>query len=186
MKRAQSDKTDMGELMRVLTGVLLAALLCAGVARADEGAERSRVQPDRLYVVLGSHHFGIDPAGFGRTAWNEINPGVVLSWEKRFLGLNYQLGAFVNSFAQTGGYVSVAKSWDLKSGSSIAAVMSLADYGANSQYFPVELGNSNWVLIPGIQYNRNKVFAQWWPSPQAGKPWAGVLSVGLRFPVGGN
>lgn len=146
-------------------------------------AEGARYAPDRAYLPLTSAHPGISSAGFGITDWNARNPGLILSWESRALGLDYQAGGFVNSFGAFSAHFSVAKSWELREDLSLKAFLSVADYHANSRFFPVKLGGTDYVFIPGLQLNFRRVFVTYQPSPQIGNPLAAVLAVGLHFPL---
>ena len=47
----------------------------------------SPFNPDQVYVSIASKHVNLipDPG----TKYNEINPGLILSWDNRKYGLNY-------------------------------------------------------------------------------------------------
>jgi len=165
-------------------GLRLLLVFLAIVWAVSANAEQSRWIPDRLYWPLASAHPGINSAPFGLSRWNARNFGAIFSWENRALGLDYQVGGFQNSFYEFSAHFSVAKSWDLRNDLSFKAFLSLADYRANSRFFPVRLGGTDYVFIPGLQVNFRRTFLTYQPSPQPGNPAAAVQAVGLHFPLG--
>ena len=125
---------------------LLALILCAGPAFAD---------PDRVSILLGSQHLGGD--GF-----NEINPGAFLTWEDRALGLDYSVGAYLNSYDR----ISVAATVDLALAEwdrgRLSVFAGVAHYPRNGRNFKVHAGD--FVPIGGVQVRQGNVFMQILPS----------------------
>ena len=64
-------------------------------------------EPDRVYVSVASKHINLvpDPG----TKYNEINPGLILSWDNRKYGLSYWFGGIRNSFSTISPYATAAK-----------------------------------------------------------------------------
>lgn len=65
--------------------VFLLAALLAAPAMAD---------PDRVSILLGSQHLG------AALAFEQVNPGVFVTWEDRALGLDLSVGAYRNSYGR--------------------------------------------------------------------------------------
>ncbi len=155
----------------------LSALLIAAPAAAPAQDWR----PDRAYVSLGSHHAGLDAADFGRNRWNEVNPGLILAWEDRFLGLNYAAGGFVNSFGDLSPFLGVSRFWQVSEDLSVGPFAALSDYGRNSKFFETRLGSSGVVVLGGVQANYRNVFVQVQPTGRTGGGVGAVLAAGLTF-----
>lgn len=155
---------------------LAALLLAPGAGTAQEPAQDIAPDraPDRLYLPLASRHIGLDPADFGRTRWNEVNPGALLVWEDRFLTLDYGVGAFLNSFDEISITALVGKTWEIGQDANIGAILQFSDYRKNSEFFPVALGSV--ALIPALQLRYRNVFALAQPGYQGG-----VLAAGITF-----
>ena len=157
----------------ILSAVLLTAT--SAMATAQDWL------PDRAYVNLGSYHAGLDPADFDVTRWNEFNPGIVFTWEDRFLGLGYSAGGFINSFGEASPYFSVSRLWQVGEDLSLGPFVSLSNYGANSRHFPSRIGSSNFVVFGGVQANYRNAFLRVQPAPRHGGGVAAVFAGGLTF-----
>ena len=126
--------------------------------------------PDRVSILLGSQHPGAD------VSYEQINPGIFLTWEDRALGLDYSVGAYRNSY----GRASVAATAALPvidRGQFQAAVFGgLALYPGDGDQFAVHAGDV--VPIAGIQARLGHGFVQIMP----GNGMA-VVAFGLTFPL---
>ncbi len=162
---------------------LTAAALATGWL-APLAAQADGLMPDRAYIPLTAQHLNIDPADFGRTAWNQWNPGLIVSWENRWLGLDYSVGAFRNSFDETSAYAGAAKFWDLSPDMSIGLVAGLADYHSNARFIATEIGGSGWVITGGPQLNFKNAFFQIQPVPQSSGEFGAIFIGGLTIPLG--
>lgn len=125
--------------------------------------------PDRVSVLLGSKHIGA-------TGFNEINPGLFLTWEREHSA--FSLGAFYNSYKR----VSLAatsyrplKTWENGDAGLFAG---LALYPVNGQNFKTHLAE-NVVFIGGLQARHRNLFIQLVPM-NAGSA-DGLLSFGVTF-----
>lgn len=159
---------------RAVVAVVLLALSVAAAAAQDW-------RPDRAYVTLGSYHAGLAPADFGITRWNEVNPGIVFSWEDRFLGLGYSAGGFINSFGEASPYFGISKLWQIGEGLALGPFLSVSNYGANSRHFPSRIGSSDFVVFGGVQANYRNAFVRIQPAPRPGGGIAGVFVGGVTF-----
>ncbi len=153
------------------------ALFPASFSATAEG-----VKPDRVYIPLATHHVNLDPADYGRTSWNEFNPGLVLTWENRLGSLDYSLGAFKNSYNRVSAIATVAKMWEVGEHAALGGFVGFADYGSDARYFDVTVGDSDVVVIPGFQMNYRNLFGQVIVSPQPGGAGA-IFSMGATFPL---
>lgn len=52
--------------------------------------------PDRVSVLLGSAHIGAAPSIRDGRGYNQINPGLFLTWETDHV--DWTIGAYLNSF----------------------------------------------------------------------------------------
>ena len=147
-------------------------------------AHADGLAPDRAYIPLTAQHLNIDPTQFGRTDWNQLNPGVILAWEDRWLGLDYSVGAFKNSFDDTSAYLTTAKFWDLSPDLSAGLVVGLADYHANARFISTQIGTSGWVVTGGPQMIYKNAFLQIQPVPQTNGQLGAIVIGGLTFDLG--
>jgi hypothetical protein len=170
-------------MTRTAPARLCAALLLALVP-ATQGNAGNGAAPDRVYLSFGAKHVGIDPTLFGRTAWQEIYPGVILTWEDRAFGLDYGVGAFLNSFERVAAYASAAKFWDLGPDLSVGLVVGLADYGPDARFISTEIGGSGVVVTGGPQVNWRNLFLQVQPVPQSTSEMGAIFITGLTVPLG--
>ena len=69
--------------------------------------DASLLKPDRVYVSMASKHVNLTPDH--GTEYNEINPGLILSWDNRKYGLSYWFGGIRNSFSTISPYAAAAK-----------------------------------------------------------------------------
>ena len=179
--------------------LLAACLFClATLAGAAEDTAASMalspdrpaaLAPDRVYLSFGSRHLNIDPTQFGRAAWNEINPGVIFSWQDRGrLGFNYNLGVFQNSYADATAYLGAGNTWALGNGDwRVGWVLGLAHYGTNAALIRSQIGTSGWIVTGGAQLEYRNLFVQLQPAgPQRGGGQGAVLVTGLTFDLGGQ
>lgn len=141
------------------------------IAIAAALALPAHADPDRISVLLGSSHLG------ARHPFEEVNPGVFLTWEDRAFGLDYSLGVYRNSF----GRMSVAGTAALpvwERGKTQAALFAgVALYPGDGWRFRAHAGD--WVPIAGLQIRHGNAFAQIMPGD--GRPVRAVVSFGLTF-----
>lgn len=149
-------------MIRFLHAVL-AVVLLAGPAHAG---------PDRLSILLGSHHVG------ARMAFEPANPGLILTWEDRGrLGLDLSLGAYRNSYGRGSVVASVALPvlrWD---DGALAVFAGAALYPRDGRTFRVRVGDV--VLIGGLQLRHRNLFLQILPGD--GRFADAVFAAGLTF-----
>ena len=139
--------------------VILAAL--ATPAAAD---------PDRLSILLGSAHPGAD------RAFEQVNPGVFLTWEDRALGLDYSVGAYRNSFGRASIAATAALPVVEQGRFQLALFGGLALYPGNGDDFLYHAGDI--VPIAGIQARLGHGFVQVMPGDGMA-----VVAFGLTFPT---
>jgi hypothetical protein len=169
-------------MLSLTTNAFFKGKLCSGLASIatllvlSTSAQSDGISPDRFYLSLVSYHAGIEPKIFGREQWNEVNPGVVLTWEDRILKLDYSAGLFKNSFDDFSTYFSVSTFFYTREYLSIGGYLALADYGENVIYFPATIGS--FAAIPGLQINYLNTFVQLQPAPQENNL-GGVLVFGF-------
>lgn len=159
----------------LLTFFFLALLSSTNFAKADEWL------PDSIGMSLASYHVDIDPTRYDRTEWNEFNPGLFLSWEDRFLGLNYSAGGFVNSYDKFATYIGASYFWAIAKDVELGPFIGIADYGENSRFFDTHIGNSDYIVIGGVQLNYKNAFIQYLPVAGSEGGLGGVFAVGLSF-----
>ncbi|SFL95548.1 hypothetical protein [Shimia aestuarii] len=162
--------------MKPHLGALLGLLIASSAAAEGLG-------PDRIYIPLASHHYNLTPPNPGQNSWNEFNPGLVFTWENRFVTLDYSVGAYLNSYEKISPMVSVGKFWDVGK-VAFGGVLSFVDYGSNARHFDVTLGNSNITILPAIQINYKNAFLQVVPAPQFQGESGAVFGVGATFALG--
>lgn len=141
--------------------VLAAAPACAG--------------PDRLSILLGSHH--VDTT----LVFEESNPGVFLTWEDRALGLDWSLGVFRNSYGNTSVAATAALPLIRRPRFQAAVFVGLATYGDEARNWPVRAGEV--VPIAGLQLRSGNSFVQ--ILPDRGNPDA-TITFGVTIPLKGH
>lgn len=141
---------------------LLFALVLAVPAQAD---------PDRVSVLLTSHHAS------ARQRFEEVNPGLFLTWENRALGLDYSLGAYRNSYGRVS--VAATAAWPIwqRQNTQVALFAGVALYPRDGGRFAVHAGD--WVPLAGVQMRHRNLFFQ--AMPGDGRFARGVVSMGLTF-----
>lgn len=161
------------------TALLLSCML-AGPAHADW-------QPDRVSVLMGTHHafeIPMTAALTGDHDWTEVNPGVFLTWEGKHdapLGaLDWSVGAYRNSF----GDLSIAAvasldliEWEARGGGALGVFAGLAHYPDTGQHFAVHWGDV--VPLGGVQLRQGNLFVQVLPGKF--EPLSPIVSFGLTF-----
>jgi len=127
--------------------------------------------PDRFSVLLGSKH--VDGSGF-----NEINPGLFLTWEGRRLG--YSVGAYLNSYDR-GSLAATAHlpllHWE---GGEASAFAGLAWYPQDGQRFRTRI-SGDIVGIGGLNLRHRHVFVQLLPMSDAARA---LVTFGLTWEIG--
>ena len=101
-------------------------------------------EPDRMYVRMASKHVNLvpDPG----TKYNEINPGLILSWDNRKYGLNYWFGGVRNSFSAISPYAATAKMWKVTPNARFGIFGSIAGYYGNGS-ITTKLDKSGYVCL---------------------------------------
>ena len=160
------------ELKTILTIILL--IFTLGTADA------SSFKPDRVYVSIASKHVNLvpDPG----TEYNEINPGLILSWDNRKYGLNYWFGGIQNSFSAISPYAAIAKMWPLGSDIKLGGFGSIAGYYSSGS-ISTKIGNSGYVFLSGFQFEYKHIFIQLQPTLINNKSLGGVFITGFSIPL---
>lgn len=164
--------------MRYRSPRLLLALLLAAAPRFV-AAEGARLGPDRIYLPLASHHT-MSPGTFGLTAWEKVNPGLILSWEDRGPGGQFDLGVGLvrNSLGIVSPTVSVGLIRAISEDLDLGVTGSFVYYGGDGDLFDGHIGGGVF-LVPALQARYKSAFAQLIPSK------GGVVGLfGLTFPLG--
>jgi hypothetical protein len=127
--------------------------------------------PDRVSLMLGSHHVAAS------AVFEEVNPGIFLTWEDRAFGLDYTVGAFRNSFGR--GAVAGLVAWPVwQQGETQAALFAgVAHYPGDGRRHRFHAGD--FIPVAGLQIRHRNVFAQIMPSD--GRTARAVVAVGLTF-----
>lgn len=160
--------------MRLLT---LVCLLCS-TSLAQAG-------PDRILFQLGSKHFNMDESS-SLGGFEEINPGITLTWENRLYDLNYSVGAFRNSYGKLAPVVGVSKFWNVAPDVDLGLFGGLSYYGDEADFISVNLADSGVIPLAGVQANYKNLYLQLIPTDDQA-PGFGFLAVtGITFGLGGR
>lgn len=128
--------------------------------------------PDRVSVLLGSHHAN------ATLAFEQVNPGLFLTWENRGI-FDLSLGAYRNSFGRPSVAVMAALPLWSSDIAQISVFAGAAVDPGNGHQFTVHAGDV--VPIGGLQARVGRVFVQIIPSD--GKTTSAILTGGLTFPL---
>ena len=142
--------------------------------------DASSLKPDRVYVSMASKHVNLTPDP--GTEYNEINPGLILSWNNRKYGLNYWFGGIRNSFSTISPYAAAAKMWPLGSDIKLGIFGSIAGYYSNGS-ISTKIGNSGYVFLGGFQFEYRNIFIQLQPTLINNKNIGGVFITGISVPL---
>ena len=142
--------------------------------------DASSLKPDRVYVSMASKHVNLTPDP--ETEYNEINPGLILSWDERKYGLNYWFGGIRNSFSTISPYAAAAKMWPLGSDIKLGIFGSIAGYYSNGS-ISTKIGNSEYVFLGGFQFECRNIFIQLQPTLINNKNIGGVFNTGISVPL---
>ena len=141
--------------------------------------------PDRIMLPLASKHYGME--GYrenGRTrSFNEFNPGLLLAWENRALGLDVTAGAYRNSHHKTSGIAYVSRTWEVADTDiHIGPFIGVSHYGRNSKFIDSRVTYKGFVFMGGLYARWKYVFVNVVPNPVQDnlKP---IVGVGLTFPT---
>ncbi len=130
-------------------------------------------QADRWSVLLGSHHFN-------GTGFEEINPGLFYTWERRNLG--FSAGAFRNSYGRgaVAGTISVPlKRWQT---GELSVFGGLAYYRREGRDIDTRI-SGDVIGIGGLQLRQGYTFFQLIPLDERDSKV--LISFGLTWPTGG-
>lgn len=133
-------------------------------------ATPAAAEPDRLSILLGSAHPG------ATVKFEQVNPGVFLTWEDRALGLDYSLGIYRNSFGRASIAATAALPVADRGRFQLALFGGLALYPGNGADFAVHTGDV--VPIAGLQARLGRSFVQVMPGDGMA-----VAAFGLTFPL---
>lgn len=126
--------------------------------------------PDRFSLLLGSKHIGA--SGF-----EEVNPGVFLTWERQF---DFSFGLYRNSYGRPAVAGVVAYPLYQRGTFQLAVFGGTALYPVEGRRFRAHLGD--FVPVAGVQVRLGKAFVQVIPSD--GRPVQAIVSFGLSFSLG--
>lgn len=167
--------------MKPWSVLLLALALSTAAALAPAWAEpRPHLPaPDRVYMPLASRH-AMPPEAFGHDRWEEVNPGLVLSWENRGPGRAVDLGVGVirNSLGIVSPTISIGVSGALTDKFDVGVTGSLVYYGAEGDLASGHVGGGV-MFVPALQARFGAGFVQLIPTPEGA-----VGLAGLTFPIG--
>lgn len=135
--------------------------------------------PDRVYIPLASHHT-VPPEKFGHEAWEEVNPGVILSWENVGPGnvLDLGVGVVRNSSGITSPTVSLGLVKGISEKIDLGVTGSLVYYGRGGDFSDGHVGGGVF-LVPALQARYDFSFGQLIPTPDG---FVGLF--GLTFAIG--
>lgn len=145
--------------------LLLVAILVSAPGLALAG-------PDRISFLLGSAH--VETA----REFEEVNPGVFVTWEDRWNGLDYSLGAYRNSFGGVSTAATAALPLFTAASMEVSVFAGVAIYPGDGDEFLYHAGDL--VPLGGIQLRRDPVFLQIMPG--GGDPDA-IISFGVTIPL---
>lgn len=131
-------------------------------------------EPDRMSVLLGSQHLGAS------VNFEQVNPGVFLTWEHRALGLDYSVGAYRNSYGRGSVAVLAALPVVKWPKGQVAVFAGLALYPHDGRTFRTHVGDV--VPMGGIQIRQGNTFTQIMPGD--GGVADAVISFGITFELG--
>ena len=156
----------LGYVWAVFASLLLAS---------EISAQSLRTAPDRVHILLGTYHAVPARTSF---AYEETNPGLILTWDQAWRGLDVSAGLFENSFSDTSPLLAIGKTWTLEHEIQGRALVALARYEEEDPIFqPLRNG---WVLIPSLQISYRQVFAQVTPLPEPDNTGL-IFAYGLEF-----
>lgn len=157
-----------------LTYVIALFLLfsSASIAHAQERIFKATLPnwiPERVSVPLISFHYG-DWGDEDKDSFNEFNPGLILTWENRALGLDYSLGAYRDSYSATTSYAGISYMWEIQS--DFHAGISLSYRNSDGDGFT--------GFVPSLQVSYRNSFATISNGFDNGDSY-GVISFGYSF-----
>jgi hypothetical protein len=150
-----------------------AAVAAALFALALGPGAPAQAGPDRLSVLLGSHHVN------AARDFKEVNPGLFLTWEGAAWAGRLDLGAgvFRNSYGDGSAVGSVALPMLAGDAWSVDAFAALAWYPGNGEQFDHAAGDI--VPLAGVQARYGNVFMQ--TLPGGGQGADALVTFGLSF-----
>lgn len=157
----------MQHVIRAILVSLVSGLVGAGLIGSSAAAQTS---PDRIGILLGSHHFGAD------SDFEEFNPGVLLTWER---DLDWTLGAYRNSYGRTSAVAAVGRNFPFYRQVEVGVFGGVAWYPDDGREQAVHLGDV--VPIGGLQARAGPLFVQVIPAFGLGAD--GIVAGGVTFPL---
>jgi hypothetical protein len=131
-------------------------------------ATPAAAEPDRVSILLGSAHPG------AARSFEQVNPGVFLTWKDRAFGLDYSVGAYRNSFGRASIAATAALPVIDRGQFQLALFGGLAVYPGNGADFAIHAGDV--VPIAGVQARVGHGFVQVIPGDDMA-----VVAFGLTF-----
>jgi len=153
-------------MLRFLLQVAFAAFFCVP-------AFAGGLLPDRASVLVASHHVNASQR------FEELNPGLFLTWEDRAFGLDYSLGAYRNSYGRGSVAAFAALPVVRWREGEISLSLGAAYYPGNGRTFRLHAGDV--VPMAGLQLRHRAFLVQVLPSD--GRHTAAVVAAGLTFPL---
>lgn len=153
--------------------ITLAALFASPTSgeEAEFSLSPSYWLPDRVSIPTASFHYG-DWGDENSDDFNETNPGLILTWEERALGLNYSLGAYRDSYSDTTVYASASRMWAITPELHGGVVLAYRNSdGAGFTGF-----------APSLHFTYRNIFIDVSNSIRDGNIY-GVIGVGITFPL---
>ncbi len=138
---------------------IAAALLAASPAIAG---------PDRLSILLGSHHIGAN------RDFEEFNPGIALTWDR---GLDYSISAYRNSYGKLSVAGTVAYPFYETETIGFSAFAGIANYPEDGRRIAGIAGDL--VPLVGLRARYRNAFIQFLPTPDSEAD--GVFSFGVSL-----
>lgn len=150
----------------VLAGFVALPVLAAG----------AHAGPDRVSILVASQHLGAS------VSFEQVNPGVFVTWEDRALGLDYTVGAYRNSYGR--GSVAATAALPVLSWSTgeVSLFGGVALYPGDGRSFSASIGD--FVPVGGLQLRQGNVFGQIMPGD--GRIADAVVSLGFTFNIGAD
>lgn len=143
-------------------------VICAATALAMLTPQSGIAGPDRVSILLGSHHVN------ATRDFQEFNPGVFVTWERNF---NYSVGLYYNSYKKVSALASVGYDYEIAQDFDVGAFFAVALYPGDGDEFSVSAGD--FVPLVGLQARYKNVFAQFIPAD--GDSLDSLFTFGLTF-----
>ncbi|MEM6728356.1 MAG: hypothetical protein AAF618_07640 [Pseudomonadota bacterium] len=132
-------------------------------------ATSASAEPDRISLLLGSHHIGGGD-------FEEFNPGIFFTWERP--RADFTVGAYRNSYGEFSAAASAALPiYEWRTGE-LEAFAGAAYYENADDVSDYTLGD--FVPLAGLQVRQGYVFSQFIPA--SNDDFNGLVTFGITFP----